>query len=110
VKRTTPWLAYTMSLVNDCQTGGVLLTLTRPSHVASEIRHPCRLRRRSAKEHSVGWRKEFNNQAADILSHSLPMALPAALFVMQQACHAAPSRNHVLVCRPVLHAVNLIAP
>lgn len=42
--------------------------------------------RRSAKEHTVGWRKEFTNQAADILSNSLPMALPAALFVMQQVC------------------------
>lgn len=40
--------------------------------------------RRSAKEHTIGWRKEFNSQFADILSHSLPMALPAALFVMQQ--------------------------
>lgn len=43
-------------------------------------------RRRSAKERTIGWRKEFTNQFADILSHSLPMALPAALFVMQQVC------------------------
>ena len=50
--------------------------------------------RRSAKEHTLGWRKEFTNQAADVFSHSLPMALPAGLFVMQQArclIHAAPS-------------------
>ena len=45
--------------------------------------------RRSAREHTVGWRKEFNNQFADILSHSLPMALPAGLFVMQQVRSAS---------------------
>lgn len=51
--------------------------------------------RRSAKEHTIGWRKEFNNQLEDILSHSLPMALPAALFVMQQVreCH--------VLCMPI---------
>ena len=31
-----------------------------------------------------GWRAEFMAQSKDILSHSVPMALPAALFVMQQ--------------------------
>ena len=44
--------------------------------------------RRAPKLHGngEGWRAEFTAQARDILTHSLPMALPAALFVMQQVC------------------------
>ncbi len=37
------------------------------------------------RDRGTPWAAEFATQAADILSHSLPMALPAALFVMQQA-------------------------
>jgi len=42
--------------------------------------------RRAPKLHGngEGWRAEFIAQSRDILLHSLPMALPAALFVMQQ--------------------------
>ncbi len=42
--------------------------------------------RRAPKLHGNGdgWQAEFMAQSKDILSHSLPMALPAALFVMQQ--------------------------
>ena len=41
--------------------------------------------RSSAKEHGSTWGTELTTQTTDILSNSLPMALPAALFVMQQA-------------------------
>eukprot|EP00208_Stichococcus_sp_RCC1054_P005670 CAMPEP_0206138246 /NCGR_PEP_ID=MMETSP1473-20131121/3177_1 /ASSEMBLY_ACC=CAM_ASM_001109 /TAXON_ID=1461547 /ORGANISM="Stichococcus sp, Strain RCC1054" /LENGTH=460 /DNA_ID=CAMNT_0053531613 /DNA_START=554 /DNA_END=1936 /DNA_ORIENTATION=- len=40
--------------------------------------------RASTRDRGVSWAAEFTSQAADILSHSMPMALPAALFVMQQ--------------------------
>ena len=64
----------------------MLIVRTSDKGYAIEIIPLCPSRRRSAKEHTTDWRKEFSNQFADILSHSLPMALPAGLFVMQQVC------------------------
>ena len=56
--------------------------------------------RRAPKLHANGdgLRAEFIAQSRDILSHSLPMALPAALFVMQQV--RSPEASS-LVCSPV---------
>ena len=41
--------------------------------------------RASTRDFGTSWAAEFVSQAADILRHSLPMALPAGLFVTQQA-------------------------
>ncbi len=69
--------------------------------------------RRAPKLHGngEGWRAEFIAQSRDILLHSLPMALPAALFVMQQVCpgQRAIHMLQMLCCRSALYTVATVA-
>ena len=65
--------------------------------------------RRAPKLHANGdgWRAEFIAQSRDILSHSLPMALPAALFVMQQVSHIIAMSSADLPCKLPVESLDL---